>query len=206
APDFSASQALGMFQETCCMNYAIATLTLSSDPSRGPAYLRAKHERLLGVIYCQQTPEQPREGGGVLDGASLHGPNVTAYPRATQVLHGFPAHLSVHEVLPFGAGSVLHNPAGFSTFTIPGYTMRIRAALRALVRWGGDWSLDSGETSKRYRVNGDNGLDLVLCENIACLEKWMTRYGIEGDWHLMDALGSLRLLRRDHASLTVCSR
>ncbi|KAG6146166.1 hypothetical protein E4U44_000700 [Claviceps purpurea] len=66
--------------------------------------------------------------------------------------------------------------------------MRIRAALRALVRWGGDWSLDSGETSKRYRVNGDNGLDLVLCENIACLEKWMTRYGIEGDWHLMDAL------------------
>ncbi|KAG6062279.1 hypothetical protein E4U32_002559 [Claviceps aff. humidiphila group G2b] len=59
-PDFSASQA-GMFQETCCIDYVIEALTLSpSDPSRGPAHLRAKHERLLGVIYGQQTPEQPQ--------------------------------------------------------------------------------------------------------------------------------------------------
>ncbi|KAG6105664.1 hypothetical protein E4U13_007789 [Claviceps humidiphila] len=30
-------------------------------------------------------------------------------------------------------------------------------------------------------ANGDNGLDLALCESITRLEKWMTKYGIEGD-------------------------
>ncbi|KAG6104859.1 hypothetical protein E4U13_008204, partial [Claviceps humidiphila] len=29
-------------------------------------------------------------------------------------------------------------------------------------------------------ANGDNGLDLALCESITRLEKWMTKYGIEG--------------------------
>ncbi|KAG5957676.1 hypothetical protein E4U56_006048 [Claviceps arundinis] len=30
-------------------------------------------------------------------------------------------------------------------------------------------------------AKGDNGLDLALCESITRLEKWMTKYGIEGD-------------------------
>ncbi|KAG6115544.1 hypothetical protein E4U12_001611, partial [Claviceps purpurea] len=40
--------------------------------------------------------------------------------RTSRLIPGSPVHLSVHEVLPFGEGSVPYNPAGFSTFTIPG--------------------------------------------------------------------------------------
>ncbi|KAG6095560.1 hypothetical protein E4U14_008178 [Claviceps sp. LM454 group G7] len=30
-------------------------------------------------------------------------------------------------------------------------------------------------------ANGDNGLDLALCESITRLEKWMTKYGTEDE-------------------------
>ncbi|KAG5951211.1 hypothetical protein E4U57_007039 [Claviceps arundinis] len=91
APDFSASQALGMFQETCCMDYG--RWQYGSTSSTGDDFPQFH-----------------------LDMGSLVG-------------------LPLRSVILEGSSS----------------------------------------------ANGDNGLDLALCESITRLEKWMTKYGIEGD-------------------------
>ncbi|KAG6123863.1 hypothetical protein E4U38_000905, partial [Claviceps purpurea] len=89
APDFSASQALGMFQETCCMDYG--RWQYGSTSSTGDDFPQFH-----------------------LDMGSLVG-------------------LPLRSVILEGSSS----------------------------------------------ANGDNGLDLALCESITRLEKWMTKYGIE---------------------------
>ncbi|KAG6108615.1 hypothetical protein E4U13_006377 [Claviceps humidiphila] len=183
---------------------ATAALTLSpSEASRGPARLRAKHERLLGVIRGQQTPEQPQ--------AST--PFARESQRINTIIEEKEVAFRMEQVVTVRTSGLIPERRNFFTVLRPIFQyMRFflserdqyRTILRAfplslfpgiLCGFARLFELSFEGMEKRYRASGDNGLDLALCESIACLDR-LGNYCFTGDPRVLPrtVLGPLRTM------------
>ncbi|KAG6286477.1 hypothetical protein E4U45_008439 [Claviceps purpurea] len=161
---------------------ATAALTLSpSDAMSGSAHLRAKHERLLGVICGQQTPEQPQ--------AST--PFARESERINKIIEEKEVSFRMEQVVTVQTSRLIPERRNFFTVLRPIFQyMRFFLSerdqyltiLRAfplslfpgiLCGFARLFELSLEEMENRYRASGNNGLDLALCESIA----WLDRLG-----------------------------
>ncbi|KAG5952292.1 hypothetical protein E4U57_006252 [Claviceps arundinis] len=168
---------------------ATAALTLSpSDASRGPARLRTKHERLLGVICGQQTPEQPQ--------ASI--PFARESQRINTIIEEKEVAFRMEQVVTVRTSGLIPERRNFFTVLRPifqymRFFLRERDQYRTILRafplslfpgilcgFARLFELSFKEMENRYRASGNNGLDLALCESIACLDR-LGNYCFTGD-------------------------
>ncbi|KAG6105358.1 hypothetical protein E4U14_005154 [Claviceps sp. LM454 group G7] len=168
---------------------ATAALTLSpAEASRVPAHLRTKHERLLRVIRGQQTPGQPQASKPFARESEL----------IKNIIKEEEVAFRMEQVITIRTSRLIPERRNFLTALRPidhymefflSEPDQYRTILRAfplslfpgiLCGFARLFELSFEEMMKRYRANGDRGLDLALCEGIACLDR-LGNYCFTGD-------------------------